>query len=90
MLHDEPRTLAYRKAIEGAKNFIEGKVCNSTTSEMLEMNCAHRHNNQGHHLWQETMVLEQLEAGLFLLQLVSAPLQQAWDTLNFSLYWNYC
>jgi hypothetical protein len=24
------------------------------------------------------------------VQLVSAPLQQAWETLNLSLHWNYC
>jgi hypothetical protein len=34
--------------------------------------------------------LEKCHYNRWLVQLVSAPLQQAWDTLNLSLYWNYC
>ena len=35
MLADRPRTLAYKKAIEDARNFIQGKVNSLMFSELL-------------------------------------------------------
>lgn len=38
MLADRPRTLAYKKAIEDARSFIQGKVNTLVFSELLVWN----------------------------------------------------